>query len=126
MSFEAASARIPRGLMFTVLQTIAYLGLDAYGARIREIVSGKTGKELLASQIYVACARLETQGLVTSAEEERVQGRRGQLRRVYSLTVEGHQSLEAASKLYGTSVSSNAGDSRREEEGKTNPAATLG
>jgi DNA-binding PadR family transcriptional regulator len=126
MSSEATSARIPRGLMFTVLQTIGYLGLDAYGARIREIVSQKTGKELLASQIYVTCARLESQGLVTSSEEERVQGRRGQLRRIYKLTVEGHQSLEAASKFYGTSVSSIAGDSRREKEGKTSPAATLG
>ena len=123
MNSKSVAVRIPRGLMYSVLRSISFLGLESYGARIRTFVSEQVDKDLPSAQIYTLLMRLERQGLVTSLESEWTEGQRGQARRIYSLTKQGHESLKAGAKLYGGSASAISGDSTREEGKKTRTSA---
>lgn len=122
MDSKTTAVNAPRGLMYSVLRSISFLGLDAYGARIREVVSKQVEKELPSAQIYTALMRLEKQGLVISAESEWSEGQRGQARRVYELTKLGREALSAGSKLYGDAKSANSGVASEKKKARGAPA----
>lgn len=96
----------PRGLMFSVLRTVHFLGLNAAGTDVRQFLAEQTGDEdLEAALIYGTLRRLEQKGFVTASDEKvRPAGRKGRPRRIYSLTVTGLRALEAGSKLYALPV----------------------
>jgi DNA-binding PadR family transcriptional regulator len=98
---EARAVRVPRGLAYGCLRAISFLGLNASGTEIRELIARQTDEELAAAKVYVALSRLEDQGLVRAQDEiERPAGRRGRPRRVYELTASGLRALQAGAKLY--------------------------
>lgn len=100
-ALEARAVRVPRGLAYACLRAITYLGLNASGTEIRELIARQTEEELAAAKVYVALSRLEDQGLVRAQDEtERPAGRRGRPRRVYELTASGLRALQAGAKLY--------------------------
>jgi 5,10-methylene-tetrahydrofolate dehydrogenase/methenyl tetrahydrofolate cyclohydrolase len=75
-------------------------------------------EELEAAKVYVALARLETQGLVSARDEkERPAGRRGRPRRIYHLTASGLRAMKAGAKLYADPVTAYRGDTEDAEEG---------
>jgi DNA-binding PadR family transcriptional regulator len=76
--------------------SVARLGTDAYGARIREVLAGVAGRELSVPTIYVTLVRLEEQGLVTSTEVAPPEGRGGRAHRVFALTPAGWEALQGA------------------------------
>lgn len=96
------NAYIPKGLQFAVLQSVPLLGIRACGVEIYENVRRKAGRDLAVAQVYLALKRLEKRGLVTSSiATERPAGRRGQPRRIYTISASGSRSLEAGLRLFG-------------------------
>jgi DNA-binding PadR family transcriptional regulator len=104
--------------MYAVIRAIRFLGLRASGTEIRAHIARQIDEELEAAKVYVALARLETQGLVSARDEvERPAGRRGRPRRIYKLTASGLRGLEAGAKLYADPVTAYRGDTEDAEEG---------
>lgn len=77
------------------LLAVLRLGDDAYGARIREVLSGDAGRSVSISTIYVTLMRLEEKGLVRSRLGEPTGERGGKARRYFEVRPEGVEALEA-------------------------------
>lgn len=78
-------------LLFAVLR----LGKHAYGVRIRQEISGQTGKDVAAGAVYTGLDRLQARGFVSSEVAESAPSRGGRRRKYYRLEPEGAQALEA-------------------------------
>lgn len=85
-----------------LLLTIWRLVDNAYGVTIREHVSKVTKKYWSIGAIYDTLDRLARKGLVTTTISDPIAERGGKSRRYYTLTKEGHESLEHVRKLQST------------------------
>ena len=75
---------------------------DAYGVTIREHVSEVTDKYWSIGAIYDILDRLARKGLVATTISDPIAERGGKSRRYYTLTKEGHESLEHVKNLQST------------------------
>ncbi len=75
---------------------VARLDGEAYGAAIRQELLRVAGRGVSVPTVYVTLVRLEEQGLVTSSEAPREEGRSGRARRVFRLTPDGWSALDGA------------------------------
>ena len=78
------------------LLAVARLGPEAFGSRIREELRRVASRKVSVPTVYVTLVRLEEQGLVTSEEVPRGEGKGGRPRRVFSLTSEAWTAMEEA------------------------------
>ena len=85
-----------------LLLTIWRLVDNAYGVTIREHVSEVTKKYWSIGAIYDILDRLARKGLVTTTISDPIAERRGKSRRYYTLTKDGHESLEHVRNLQAT------------------------
>ena len=83
-------------LQHMTMLAVARLGPKAYGAAIRDELRVVGGRSVTVPTIYVTLVRLEEHGLVESGEGRTDGGRPGRPRRVFRLTREGWEALEAA------------------------------
>jgi DNA-binding PadR family transcriptional regulator len=83
-------------LQHMAMLAVARLGKDAYGAAIRDELREVAGREVTVPTVYVTLVRLEEQGLVESDEAPAEGARVGRPRRIFRLTPDGWQALEAA------------------------------
>lgn len=83
-----------------VLEAIAVLGLNAFGANIKRRLESQSTKEIHMPQVYAALKRLEHLGLINSkVDEDASAGKRGRSRRVYELAASGQRMLDAGMML---------------------------
>lgn len=83
-----------------VLEAIAVLGSDAFGANIKRRLEDLSTREVHTPQVYAALKRLEHLGLVNSTvDEDASAGKRGRSRRVYELAASGQRMLDAGMML---------------------------
>jgi DNA-binding PadR family transcriptional regulator len=85
-----------------LLLTIWRLVDNAYGVTIREHVSEVTKKYWSIGAIYDILDRLARKGLVSTSISDPIAERGGKSRRYYTLTREGHESLEHVRNLQST------------------------
>jgi DNA-binding PadR family transcriptional regulator len=85
-----------------VLLTIWKMRDEPYGVKIREFISGMTGKYWSIGSIYVPLDRLEAKGFVTSYLTNPTAERGGKSKRYYKLTKEGLAQLKEIQKVYAT------------------------
>jgi PadR family transcriptional regulator PadR len=76
-------------LLFAIMR----LGKEAYGARIRQEIEGRTGKAPSAGAIYTGLERLQARGLVSSSVGEATPVRGGRRKKYYRLEAEGAAAL---------------------------------
>ena len=88
-----------------LMLAIIGLGQNAYGVTIRRHVSKVTGKEWSIGAIYDPLYRLEKKGFVRSYLTDPTNERGGRSKRMFEVTREGKEALEAHKKvrdeLYG-------------------------
>jgi len=73
---------------------VARLGIEAYGASVRDELARVAGRTVTVPTVYVTLIRLEEQGLVRSGEVASTEARGGRPRRVFRLTPAGWAALE--------------------------------
>jgi DNA-binding PadR family transcriptional regulator len=78
------------------LLAVLRLGDEAYGARIRDELKERAGREASVSSIYITLTRLEAKGMVTSRMGEPTQIRGGKARRYFRLEPPGMRALDQA------------------------------
>ena len=86
-------------LELTVLNSVARLGEDAYGLRVRRDVSELLRHDYSVGAIYTTLARLEEQGLLKSSTTAPLPVRGGRSRRQFRLSAAGRQALREAERL---------------------------
>jgi PadR family transcriptional regulator PadR len=69
-----------------VLTAVVRLGTDAYGRRIHKELETKLRRTIPIAQVYVALARLDQKGFLSSRSSDPIPERGGRSRRVYSVT----------------------------------------
>jgi len=79
-----------------VLLAVLRLSEDAYGARIREELEARGGRQASVSSIYITLTRLEAKGMVTSWRGEPTRVRGGKARRFFRVEPVGLDALEQA------------------------------
>ena len=77
-----------------ILFALLRLDDDAFGVRIRQEISGRTGREVSAGAVYTALGRLERRGLVSSREGDTAPARGGRRRKYYRLLAPGAVALQ--------------------------------
>jgi len=85
-----------------LLLTIWRLVNNAYGVTIREHVSEVSKKYWSIGAIYDILDRLARKGLVATTISDPIAERGGKSRRYYTLTKDGHDSLEHVKKIQST------------------------
>lgn len=82
-----------------VLLAIVHLDEEAYGVRIREEISRRTGREIVVGALYATLGRLKDKALVafTLSDPEPVQG--GRARKHYHLTPTGQRALRHSTTM---------------------------
>ena len=92
--------RLVGDFQMQVLASIADLGSESYGAKIKQLIENRSDRDVHIPQVYAALKRLENLGLVTSAiDEDASAGKRGRSRRVYELNASGQRMLDAGTML---------------------------
>ena len=108
---DRSSSSPPKGLTYSVLSAVSYLGLRASGTEIRDFLSRKLEQELDAASVYVLLRRLEVRGLIEVRDDaEQPVRRRGRPRRFYEITASGQRALKAGSVLLAYPMSASSGD----------------
>lgn len=79
-----------------ILLAILRLGDHAYGVPILEEIRRHSRRKVLRPAVYVALARLEEKGLVTSRAGDGEGGRRGRPRKYFQVSAEGITQLREA------------------------------
>lgn len=82
-----------------ILLSIWRLQDDAYGISIHSEVIRMSGKKWLLGAIYTPLARLQRNGLISSAKGEPTSERGGRAKVYYKLTPKGRQALRAVEKI---------------------------
>ncbi len=95
-------------LELTVLNSVARLGEDAYGLRVRRDVSELLRHDYSVGAIYTTLARLEEQGLLKSSTTAPLPVRGGRSRRQFRLSPAGRQALREAERLAVRMLAPNA------------------
>ncbi|MDA8016271.1 MAG: helix-turn-helix transcriptional regulator [Thermoanaerobaculia bacterium] len=72
-----------------VVAASLHLGEQAYGARIRQEIEERTGRDIALGAVYKALARLESKELVSSRLGSPRPERGGRSRRNYEVTAKG-------------------------------------
>jgi PadR family transcriptional regulator, regulatory protein PadR len=85
---------------YLILTCAARLGLDAYGAAIRQALKETTGRECSIGALYTTLDRLEHKGLIETEMGEATPQRGGRPKRMVRITAAG----EAAAAAFYTSV----------------------
>jgi PadR family transcriptional regulator PadR len=80
----------------TILLSVARLGDDAYGLRVRREISALREREISVGATYTALQRLEEKGLVESWTTEPLPVRGGRSRRHFRVTNAGRKALALA------------------------------
>ena len=82
-----------------VLLALARLRDDAYGARIRQTIEARTGREIAIGAIYATLGRLEDKQLIRHwmSDPEPIQG--GRARKHYALTPSGARALKHSTTM---------------------------
>lgn len=78
------------------LLAVLRLGDEAYGARIRDELRERAGREASVSSIYITLTRLEAKGMVASWMGEPTQIRGGKARRHFRVEPAGMMALGQA------------------------------
>ena len=73
---------------------------DAYGLKIRDVVSSQTGYEWAIGAIYGPLRKLEAKHLVQSKEGEPIPERRGRGRVFYTVTHDGQKALADIARVH--------------------------
>lgn len=79
-----------------VLLAVVRLHDDAYGVRIRQEVSARTGRDCAVGALYATLQRLEDGALVASWMSDPTPARGGRAKRSYRLTALGDEALRAS------------------------------
>jgi PadR family transcriptional regulator, regulatory protein PadR len=79
-----------------VLLGVLRLGEDAYGARIRQEIHARSGRDVSINAVYTTLDRLETKGLVRSWTGEPTAQRGGRRRKFYAVQAAGVTALQHA------------------------------
>lgn len=87
-------------LEHTVLLVVAALGEDAYGMRVRESLSARTGRDVAIASVYAALERLERRGLLASDLGDPTPERGGRAKRYYNVEAAGLAALAWYRDLY--------------------------
>jgi DNA-binding PadR family transcriptional regulator len=83
-----------------VLLALARLDEDAYGARIRREISGRTGRDVSIGSLYSALDRMERKGFVSSTLGAPTRERGGKAKRHYRLEAPGLHALNRSREMY--------------------------
>ena len=83
----------------TLLLIVGILNQEAYAFRIAEEVEEQTGKSISIGSVHSTLIRLADKGLLTSEMGKPTAERGGRRKRIYTITAEGHQALEASRDL---------------------------
>jgi PadR family transcriptional regulator PadR len=83
-------------LQQVVMLAVARLGDQAYGSAIQDELVNVAGRSVSVPTVYVTLVRLEEQGLVESDKLPPDPARGGRGKRIFCLTPEGWEGLEAA------------------------------
>lgn len=82
-----------------VLLTVAVINGQAYGVVLKSEMEKHTGRKISLSSIHTALYRMEKKGFVQSNMTTASKVRGGRRKRVYSITVSGHQALVNARSI---------------------------
>jgi len=82
-----------------VLLMILRLGESAYGMRISEELTERTGRDVSIGSVYAALARLEKRGHVTSLVGDPTPQRGGRAKRYFTVERSGVEALAASQSL---------------------------
>lgn len=83
------------GLEELMLLCVLRLGEDADGASVRDELEARAEHAVSVSTVYVTLMRLEEKGYVRSWKGEPTAQRGGKAKRLYEVTPEGFEALEA-------------------------------
>lgn len=89
-----------------VLLAVLRLGDDAYGMRVRQEITDRTGREVAIGAVYATLDRLEVKGFIESSMGEPSPERGGRAKKCFRVTGEGASALnrsreEVASMMEG-------------------------
>ncbi len=76
------------------LLALIRLGSDAYGARIRQEIAERAGRDVSLGAIYTTLERLERKGFVSSARGAPTPERGGRAKRFYKIEAPGERALQ--------------------------------
>lgn len=79
-----------------VMLGVLRLGDDAYGARIRQEIHARSGRDVSINAVYTTLDRLETKGLLRSWAGAPTPQRGGRRRKFYAVTAAGVTALRHA------------------------------
>ncbi len=82
-----------------VLLVILRLGDQAYGMRISEELTGRTGRDIAIGSVYAALDRLERRGYVASRIGDPTPQRGGRAKRYFTAERQGVEALAASQTL---------------------------
>jgi len=82
-----------------VLLAVLRLGAEADGASVRRELADAAGRHVSVSTVYVTLTRLEEKGFAESRMGEPSPERGGKARRLYAVTVEGFERVEAVREV---------------------------
>jgi len=83
-----------------VLLVVVRLGDDAYGMRISEELSERTGRDVAIGSVYAALDRLEKRGYLTSRVGEPSPERGGRAKRYFAVERSGVTALAESRTLF--------------------------
>ena len=80
---------------YLVMLAVLRLGADAYGMRVRQEISTRTGRDVTIGAVYATLERLADKGLLTASMSDPTPERGGRAKRSFQLTGAG---MEAANR----------------------------
>ena len=72
-----------------ILLAVLRLGDDAYGMRVRQEISARTGRDVTIGAVYATLDRLEAKGLITGELSDPTPERGGRAKKSFHLTGAG-------------------------------------
>jgi len=91
-----------------VLLAVLYLQEEAYGVAIRDRLRKMTGQSWAFGAVFVTLNRLEKKRMLDSRLADPSPRRGGKSKRIYSLTLDGHEELAKIRKVQETAWKSTA------------------
>jgi PadR family transcriptional regulator PadR len=84
-----------------VLLALAQLGGDAYGIRIRQDITARTGRDVAIGAVYATLERLLRKGLVVFTLSAPLPQPGGRARKLYTMTGAGRRALWHSTAMLG-------------------------
>ena len=82
-----------------VMLALVHLDPDAYGVRIRQEITRRTGREIAIGAVYATLSRLEDKGLVIHSLSQPLPVPGGRTRKHFALTPAGARALDHATRM---------------------------